>query len=361
MKKIITLMLVLVLAFSFVGCQDKKDEEVKDNTTEVVEEKNGEEAKAEEESTNETIKDGEINVVAAFGNSEDIFAKFTEETGIKVNFLDMSSGEVLARVEAEGGTPVADVWFGGGVDSFISAADKELLEPYVSENTENVPENFKDQNGYWTANTLTVVGFIANEEVLNDKELPIPTTWEELADPKYKGEVIMSDPSISGTNYGVVNCILQSMGEDKGWSYLESLVKNIEYFGKRGSEPSKKTIAGEYGVGITYVDETITKLADTYPVKIVFPEDGVPSAPGCTAIFKNAANLDAAKIFVDWVFKTETQNYLRDLNGLVMVRKDIEPLETLKIPDGKLLTVDYTRFGAERDMILEKWSQMLEQ
>ena len=75
-----------------------------------------------------------LKVVAAYGNKEKIFQEFTKETGIKVEFLDLSSGEVLSRIQAEGGKPSADVWFGGGIDSFIAAKDKGLLEKYESKN-----------------------------------------------------------------------------------------------------------------------------------------------------------------------------------------------------------------------------------
>ena len=67
-----------------------------------------------------------LKVVAAYGNKEKIFQEFTKETGIKVDFLDLSSGEVLSRIQAENGKPSADVWFGGGIDSFIAAKIKDF-------------------------------------------------------------------------------------------------------------------------------------------------------------------------------------------------------------------------------------------
>ena len=69
-----------------------------------------------------------MKVVATSENYVTLFDKFTEDTGVKVELLSMSSGEVLSKLRAEGGTPSADLWFGGGIDAFMSAKDDGLLE-----------------------------------------------------------------------------------------------------------------------------------------------------------------------------------------------------------------------------------------
>ena len=61
---------------------------------------------------------------------------------------------------------------------------------------------------------------IVNDDILKEKGLEAPKTWEDLADPKYKGEVIMSDPAISGTNYAIVSGLIQALGEEKAWDYF---------------------------------------------------------------------------------------------------------------------------------------------
>ena len=67
---------------------------------------------------------GTMKVVATSENYVTLFDKFTEDTGVKVELLSMSSGEVLSKLRAEGGTPSADLWFGGGIDAFMSAKDQ---------------------------------------------------------------------------------------------------------------------------------------------------------------------------------------------------------------------------------------------
>ena len=201
-----------------------------------------------------------MNVVATSDKYVKLFDKFTEKTGAKVEFLSMSSGEVLSRAKAEG-KAMADVWFGGGIDAFMKAKSDDMLEKYESEALKQIPDDYKDKDGYWLSKGITVVGFLANNDVLKSKNLEVPKTWDELADPKYKGEVIMSDTSISGTNYAAVKGLLDKYGEEKGWDYLSKLNDNISFYGKRGKDPQEKTAAGEFGIGIIPVDKSAFDLS----------------------------------------------------------------------------------------------------
>ena len=76
-------------------------------------------------------------------------------------------------MEAEQGKPSADVWFGGGLDSFIAAKNKGLLEKYVSpENGRKVPLKYRDKkDGYWSGVSLVLVGFMVNNDILEEKGL----------------------------------------------------------------------------------------------------------------------------------------------------------------------------------------------
>lgn len=130
LKKLVTSLLVATLTIGAVGCTNNKGSSSKDGKN--------------------NLEGTTLKVVAAHGAKEDIFGKFTEDTGIKVEFIDMSSGEVLSRIKAENGKPMADVWFGGGADSFIAAKEADLLEPYISEESKTIPDKYKDKEGYWT-------------------------------------------------------------------------------------------------------------------------------------------------------------------------------------------------------------------
>jgi iron(III) transport system substrate-binding protein len=62
-----------------------------------------------------------------------------------------------------------------------------------------------------------------NTTELAAKNLPLPTSWDDLLKPEYKGLIVMPNPNSSGTGYLSVSAILQLMGQDEGWKYLDKL------------------------------------------------------------------------------------------------------------------------------------------
>ena len=135
------------------------------------------EAEAEEKKA-----DGTLKVVATSEDYVKLFDKFTEETGIKTELLSMSSGEVLSKIKAEGGTPMADLWFGGGIDAFMGAKEDGLLEQVNFDEAANLAPEYKDADNYWFAKGLTVVGFVVNNDIIEEKGLEIVASEAFTAD-----------------------------------------------------------------------------------------------------------------------------------------------------------------------------------
>ncbi|WP_040213346.1 ABC transporter substrate-binding protein [Clostridium polynesiense] len=336
--KILSVLLSCMLSFSMIGCGTKASD--KGGTP-----------------SNEGKAEGTLKIIATSEEYKSLFDKFTKETGIKVEFLSMSSGEVLSRTKAEGNKPMADVWFGGGIDAFMQAKEEGLLEKCDFDGADKIVEPFKDKDHYWFSKGLTVVGFIANNDILKEKNLEVPKKWTDLTDPKYKDEILMSNPAISGTNYAVVNSLLQNKGEEEGWKYFEALNKNIPFYSKRGKDPSQKTVAGEVAIGITYINKEIEKLQEEKNVTVVYPEDGIPWVPEGVAVFKNSDNYPAAKEFMSWVFKDENIKEMKN-ETIKLIKPSIEGVE-ISITQDKLLKQDLSLFGKNREAVLEKWSKMI--
>lgn len=302
--------------------------------------------------------EGSLKVVAAYGGKEKIFQQFTKDTGIKVDFIDMSSGEVLSKLQAEKGKPSADVWFGGGLDSFITAKNKGLLEQYISPEMKEVPLKYRDKDGYWSGVSLVLVGFMVNNEILADKKLAAPKTWADLTKPEYRDEVIMANPAISGTNYALVDNLIQELGEDKAWEYFEALNKNVPFLAKRGGEPPMKVTTGEFGVAVIPMSGEFILMEGKYPVTTIYPKDMIPWVPAGMAIFKNAENLPEAKKFIDWALSEKGQTVIRDEDPRAMVRNGIKTPESIKTIDmDKLINIDIERLGNEREKVLNEWNK----
>ena len=370
MKKITRLLMAMIMIFTLSACgnADNKTEEVnEDQKTETkVEEKNDDK---ETEDKNEGVGEAEIdlpdfegrslNVVATSDSYVPLFDRFSELTGAKVEFLSMSSGEVITRTKAEG-KPMADLWFGGGLDAFMAAKEDGLLDSYKSEMTDKVPERFRDEEGYYTSKGLTVVGFIVNDQILEEKGLEAPKTWKDLAKEEYKGEIIMSNPAISGTNYAALKGLLDLYGEEEGWALFEKINENIDFYSKRGKDPQEKTAQGEFAIGIIPVDKKAFDAARDNGLSVVYPEDGVSWVPEGVAVFKDSENADVAKAFEDFMLTKEAQKMIAEIDGKDTNQLIVEGAEgfDLGLPKDKLVDEDLSTFGTKRDEILNKFKEI---
>ena len=357
MKKIKVLIFSVILILGLAACGNNSPAE---QNNEVPKQEDTSKAPADEASQKVDLTGKTLNVVTTSETYVPLFEKFTEETGAKVEFLSMSSGEVISRIKAEGGKPMADLWFGGGIDAFMQAKEDGILEQYASSEVETVQAEYKDADGYWLSKGLTVVGFMVNPDLLEEKNLEVPKSWEDLADPKYKDEIIMSNPSISGTNYAVIKGLIDLFGEEKAWDYFSKLNDNIPFYGKRGGDPQEKVVAGEFAIGIIPVSKTLFDIADENGLEIIWPEEGIPWVPEGVAIFKNSEGADAAKAFVDFMLRDENQEILAELDGkdgAQMIKPGIKGYDT-GLPKEKLIKQDLSTFGTQREEILNKWQEL---
>lgn len=370
MKKITRLLIAMIMIFSLSACgnADNKTEEVNEDQkteTQVEDKKDDKKIEDKKEGAGEAeidLPDFEgrsLNVVATSDSYVPLFDRFSELTGAKVEFLSMSSGEVITRTKAEG-KPMADLWFGGGLDAFMAAKEDGLLDSYKSEMTDKVPERFRDEEGYYTSKGLTVVGFIVNDQILEEKGLEAPKTWKDLAKEEYKGEIIMSNPAISGTNYAALKGLLDLYGEEEGWALFEKINENIDFYSKRGKDPQEKTAQGEFAIGIIPVDKKAFDAARDNGLSVVYPEDGVSWVPEGVAVFKDSENADVAKAFEDFMLTKEAQKMIAEIDGKDTNQLIVEGAEgfDLGLPKDKLVDEDLSTFGTKRDEILNKFKEI---
>lgn len=302
-----------------------------------------------------------LKVLCTNESYKTLFDKFTSEVGAPVEYVSMSSGEVLSKLKAEGGKPAADLWFGGGIDSFMSAADSGLLEKVEFDRASEFAAGFKSDDNYWFSKGATVVGFIVNNDILEEVGANKPESWADLTQPVFKDEIMMSSPAVSGTNYAAVAAILQTMGEEEGWEYLTALNANIPFYTKRGSDPSTRVAAGEAAVGITYIDNTLDDILADGTLEVVYPKEGMPYIPDGVAAFANADDVEDAKLFIEWLFSSDDNlKALADIDKkttLLLALPTVSGL-TLDFDTSQLMDEDLSKFGSEREATLAKWDEV---
>ncbi|MCP5101065.1 MAG: ABC transporter substrate-binding protein [Chloroflexi bacterium] len=236
--------------------------------------------------------------------------EFEKEFGITVNFVRMSTGEALARLEAERDNPQFDIMWGGPIDTYISGAQEGLFQQYESPNADDLlnQELYRDTDNYWTGIYLGSLGFATNTEWLAaNPGIEAPTSWDDLLKPEFEGQILVAHPSTSGTSYTAMATILQLMGDEAGWAYLEQYAGQMLQFTKSGSAPAKFVGAGEAAVGIVFSHDIVKQIDAGLPLVLTFPEEGTGYEVGGQAIVAGAQHLDAAQKWYDWALTADAQ------------------------------------------------------
>lgn len=286
---------------------------------------------------------------------------FEAETGIKTNYVRMSGGEIFARIKAEKENPQASIWYGGGSLTFIEADKLGLLTHYISPVAANIPDNFKDPDGAWTGIYSGYLGFYGDQEWLDENNLKLPETWDDLLNPAFKGEIVMAHPGSSSTAYNVLTTILQLKGEEEGWKYLQELNKNIRQYTKSGSAGGRMVQLHETGITIGYLHDAIAFKREGYDhITLTAPKDGTGYEIGAVGIIKNSPNLEAAKKFVDFVLRADVQEIGQTVNALqFLTNPDANPpAECAQLKDTKLINQDDEWSGAHRSEFIEKFNEL---
>jgi len=259
------------------------------------------------------ITDTELNVLCTPQEQwcQGMKQEFEEKYGITVNYVRMSSGEALARVQAEKDNPQFDIWWGGPIDSFVAAKGEGLLEAYDSPNYVNLidPVIMKDVDNQWVGIYVGTLGFATNTDWLAaNPGVEAPTSWDDLLKPEFKGQVMVAHPSSSGTSYTALATVLQIRGEEAGWEYLKQYDGQMAQYTKSGAAPAKFVGQGEAAVAIVFSHDIVNEIENNkLPLVLTFPEEGTGYEIGGMAILKGAKHSQAAKLWFDWALTPEAQ------------------------------------------------------
>lgn len=289
-------------------------------------------------------------------NARKILNAFSEETGIKVDYVFLSSGPALARIEAESNNPQADVWFGAPMANHIIAKDKGLTIPYKTVSVYGVSPEFYDVDGYFHPIYMNPLGVGINTEVLKQIDGPMPVKWEDLLNPAYSMMIQYPNPQSSGTAYSFILGLIEVFGEDGAMEFLRNLAPNVQTYTQSGTGPSKAVGPGQTALGIQFTPAFFQFMEQGYPIAVVFPEEGVPYEIACTSIIKGAKNVEEAEALIDWIVSKNGQQQIVDQKTYFYpIRSDVDfgslqPLSTIN-----LLKVDENWAAENKSRIVEKW------
>jgi iron(III) transport system substrate-binding protein len=291
--------------------------------------------------------------------------EFQKATGIEVAMTRKSSGETFAQIKAEAQNPRGDVWWGGTGDPHLQAAEEGLTEEYQSPMLEQLNDwavSQAEASGYKTVGIYAgALGIGYNKDLLEQKGLPAPACWKDLADPAYAGEIQIANPNSSGTAYTTLATLVQIFGEDEAFELLKAMHPNVNQYTKSGSAPIKAAARGETTIGITFMHDMVTEKVQGFPIEIVSPCEGTGYEIGSMSIIKGARNPESAKKWYDWALTPEAQElgakaqaYQVPSNASAVAPPEAPDLEQIELID-----YDFKKYGSsdERVRLLQKWDE----
>jgi iron(III) transport system substrate-binding protein len=304
------------------------------------------------------------NLTVACGAMEDwcqaMTQAFTKKTGVQTSFVRLSSGETVARLNAAKDSPEFDVWHGGPADGYGAAKKAALLEQYTSPSAASIPDKYKDPEGYWTGVYVGALGFCSNQAGLKKLGMDVPNSWNDLLDPKLKGQVSTAHPSTSGTAFTTMwtQVTLSQGNEDAGLDYMRKLHNNVLQYSKSGTAPGQTAGRGEVAVGLVFSHDCVKyKESGMTDLQVSFPEEGTGYEVGGVGVVKNSKNPAAAKAYVDWALTAEAQNLGPTVGSYQLLTnpeaKHDERMVNLN--DVKLVDYDFALAAAEKSKLTKRF------
>jgi iron(III) transport system substrate-binding protein len=282
---------------------------------------------------------------------------FQQKNGIKVELFRSGGSNILRRFqqEADGGKVFVDVLTHSEPAAARMMARKGLFVSFKATDFDKVPAEVKDPDGYHVAQRLNVMAIYLRDDKVTMADRP--KRWGDLVAPKYKGKMVMADPSFTSLLVTIVGMLAKT----QGWSYFEKLRQNDIMLVQGNQQVSDMVKRGERAIAVgadaAYVGEV---KKSGLPVSTLYPEDGAFIIPSPSSVVKNSPNPNAAKAFADFMLSKPVQE-LFPQEHLYSARVDIPgpegnpPLGSIKIQP-----VDYDYIEAESTRIKRRFADAMQ-
>ena len=283
--------------------------------------------------------------------AEPILNEFEEETGIAVKAvydteLTKTVG-LVNRIIAEASNPQCDVFWNNEISRTIVLHNKDLISPYISENSADIPDVYKDSQGYWTGFAARARIIIYNKAKFNNKELP--TSIFELIDPMWMGKAAIAYP-LFGTTATHAAALFEVMGTDSALDFFNNISENKIAILDGNATVRDRVAAGEFWWGLTDTDDANGAIEDGKNVGIIYPDQlnselGTLVIPNTVAIIKNSSNLENARILVDYILRPDTEKILANARSAQIPLRKITrlPEKVMNMQKYKQMEVDFEK------------------
>ncbi|MCF6157829.1 MAG: extracellular solute-binding protein [wastewater metagenome] len=297
--------------------------------------------------------------------SEPILQKFEKTSGIKVLAIydteETKSTGLMNRLIVEKKNPQADVFWSGDPIRPVLLEMKGITAPYISESASDIPEIYKDDEGYWTGFSAQARIILYNTNLVGMDEKPLSIF--DLVKPKWKGQVAIANP-LFGTTLAHIAALFITLGDEKAREYLNDLKANGVRIVSSNGEVKRLVTRGEVKVGLTDTDDANVAIQEGKPVKMVFPDQlgiGTFIMPNMVCLINNSLNPENGKKLIDYLLSRKVEKKLAWAPSAQMpLRHDVKtPAHVVTINAINGMRLDYHKVAKKLDEIsefLKQWA-----
>lgn len=280
------------------------------------------------------------------------FAQYAKEkwnVTLKTAALHAGTPVSYGRIVEWKGKPEVDIFWGGESALFDKLAEQKLLvkveiskaawDAIPASIGKPKPVPLKDPNGFWVGTALEPYGLVYHPKLLKRLGVEELKDWEDVLNPKLKGNVAQCAPTRSSSSHATYEVILQEKGDAKGWEWLKRLAANSGIFTARSRDVPSVVAKGEFAVGFAVPSYMAfeEKLAG-FDIKFVAPKNAFVT-PEPMGILAGAKHPKAARAFVEFLLTEQGQRVFME-RGLF----PITPKYRVQGPPGSTaeLAVEFT-------------------
>ena len=297
-------------------------------------------------------------VVLYSSNSVEAINAVTDEFNkkypdIRISPVRGSTGAMMQRIKAEAAAPKADIFWSGGFPAL--GTYKEYFASYQSGEAAGFQPVYKGPDNLWVGTNAHVMVIMVNKRAL--KGDPVPKTWSDLADPRWKDRLVIGDPEKTSSSYATLWGINDSIGA----APLKGIARNATVV-STASQVYEGVAKGEFAVGMTMEYAAQEYVAGgNKDVQIIYPAEGTFIAPEGMALVKNSPNPQEARKFYDFLASRQAQEMLFKKFYRRPIRDDIDTTQ-VGLPSTtqfKVKPIDDARATAAQPQFLKTWKELV--
>lgn len=298
MKKLLAMLLTLTMCLGLAACGETNTQDTPPTGQNTAPQQS--EDTTEPDGGKELSGKVTVYMPSPAGLADKLAAGFTAATGVEVEQFQGTTGEILARLEAEEANPVADVVILASWSDGLSMKNDGKLLSYTPESAGKIVDGWMDGDSMLFGYSASAVGVIYNTTVIPE----LSADWTELAGSQYKDQLAIPDPEKSGA----CKDFLAGFVNTYGWDAFEGMAANGMIVPGANKAALEAVTTGEVGVLVAGVDyNAYSSMAKGEPLSIYYPAGGTVVNPRPAMILNTAPNADNAKAFIDYLFSDEAQ------------------------------------------------------